>query len=93
MQKEKNMAGNKQWDRLAKIIKNAEKGLESGIKSLQQNIKALTAGGIGPPKPKKDLVRALQRLRKALNKAILSLEHRLGSGTPARKKRSRRSAA
>jgi hypothetical protein len=88
------MAGNKQWDRLAKIIKNAEQGLEGGIKSLQQNIKALTAGGtIGPPKPKKELIRALSRLRKALNKAILALERRIGGTSSRRKRPSRRKAA
>jgi hypothetical protein len=90
--KENNMADTN-LQRLQKIIKNAEKGLEGGIKSLQQNIKALVGGGLVPPKPKKDLVRALEKLRKGLDKAIRALEKRIAGKSGGRKKSAKRKSA
>jgi hypothetical protein len=82
------MAGNKQMERLQEIIKAAEGRLESSIVSLQATMKALLGGGLIPPKPKKDVLRALQQLRKALDKALRSLEKRI-EGAPSRPARKR----
>src|SRR5438128_1533387 len=65
------MPRNKQLDRLAQIIRTLEQGLRGSVAALQKNISALTSGGgIASAKPRKDLIRALERLRAALNKAI-----------------------
>ncbi len=90
------MAQNRQLDRLARIVKQLEQGVRQGIAGLQTGISALTASGTGtvPPKPKKELIRALEKLRTALNRAILALERRIGGGTKrkvARKPSARRS--
>jgi len=84
------MAANQQIDRLVQVIKGLEKGLQSGIKTLQKNVSALS--GKAPKLPKKDLVKALERLRKALNQAILALEKKI-AGAPARKKSAGRKRA
>jgi hypothetical protein len=68
---------NKQLDRLAKLIREGEERLEASIITLQKTMKGLFGSGIVPPKPKKDLLRALERLRKALDSAIRSLERRI----------------
>ena len=84
------MAANKQIDRLVDVIKGLEKGLQSGIKALQKNVSSLSSKA--PKLPKKDLIKALERLRKALNQAILTLEKKI-SGAPARKSAGRKRAA
>ena len=84
------MAANKPIDRLVQVIKGLEKGLQSGIKTLQKNVATLSSKA--PKVPKKDLVKALERLRKALNQAILTLEKKIG-GAPARKKSAGRKRA
>jgi hypothetical protein len=84
------MAANKQVDRLVEVIRGLEKGLQSGIKALQKNVSALSSKA--PKVPKKDLIKALERLRKALNQAILALEKKIG-GAPARKKSAGRKRA
>jgi hypothetical protein len=84
------MAANKQLDRLVDVIRGLEKGLQSGIKALQKNVSSLSDKA--PKLPKKDLVKALERLRKALNQAILALEKKIG-GSPRRKTPRRRKAA
>lgn len=76
------MAANKQIDRLVQVIKGLEKGLQSGIKTLQKNVSSLSSKA--PKVPKKELVKALERLRKALNQAILTLEKKI-AGAPAKK--------
>ena len=83
------MPRNKQLDRLAQIIRTLEQGLRSSVTALQKNISALTSGGgITAAKPRKDLVRALERLRAALNKAILALEQKIAGGAaPPRPKK------
>jgi hypothetical protein len=81
------MAGNKQLDAAAKVVNSLQDRLVGAIDGLKQNFKALTAGGIVPPKPKKDLIRALERLRAALNRAILDLEKKIaGKRSVPRKK-------
>jgi hypothetical protein len=87
------MAGNKQMERLQEIIARLEKGLSQSIGGLQQSAKALTIGGIIPPQPKKDLVRALGRLRKAVNKAIMALEKKLKAPAPKKKRKAKKAAA
>jgi exonuclease VII small subunit len=84
------MAANKQLDRLVSVVRSLEKGLQSSIKALQKNVSALS--GKAPKVPKKDLVKALERLRKALNQAILALEKKI-TGAPVRKKSSGRKRA
>jgi hypothetical protein len=69
------MPENKQLDMAANLIRKVQENLVDRIDSLKKNIRALTAGGITvPAKPRKDLIRALERLRAALNSAILTLE-------------------
>jgi hypothetical protein len=81
------MAGNKQLDRLVGVIKNLEKGLESSIVTLQKNISALVLGLGGPKPPKKELIKALERLRLGLNRALLLLEKKIaGKPQPRRRK-------
>jgi len=80
----------RQLERLKGIVKGLEEGLSSSIKALQRNLSALTGTGGGvPPKPKRELIKALERLRRALNNAILALERKIG-GTQKKKSGAKR---
>ena len=82
------MPRNKQLDRLAQIIRTLEQGLAGSVAALQKNIRALTSGGgITSAKARRELTRALARLRAALNKAILALEKKIGGGAAPRAKK------
>jgi hypothetical protein len=87
------MPGNKQLDMAADFIKKLPKRLATRITSLQKDLSALTVGGFTPPRPpKKELIRALEKLRTAVNKAILALEKRI-DGSPTKSGAKKRATA
>ena len=90
------MPGNDRLDKIAKVVESVQERLVSQIESLRKNVSALSAGGISlPPRPKKEVIRAIRKLRTALNSALLKLEKRI-QGTGGKKKsaaRRRKTAA